>query len=411
MSFFLRYLLRSCVFPEPEYDRPLKRALEIVELARVQLPNSWNMGRALPDAFSDGCKGLWGSMQLMWVLPEDALSGSAKEPEAERPKSIDLEDAGPQSPEEPSIADADAKAGTAETNIASAEGGWGTAAGGKDPEGWGTIPNPWGDTFDFPSAKDGKRPTYDLDPLIWDASFADAAQAKWDFQLPTAKDDKGPTYDPDPLIWDASVVDAPQSTWDLQLPTLFPLLGPTALPLTHTTGVVEQSTRRVVRVDPPRLPRLIAQNAPVAGAVEEDLVCRFARLILAPWDRLDKRAYEAGSYVLPPTILSTSRGAVVLEEEVIEEGKGKEDVLGMHRPWKDEIAVLIDPKLTNVLLAGMGIGAIWVEIVRDKEGEESSGAGRSKKEGGKKKDVPKYWYMEQLLHQLPSFYIDKLEEV
>ena len=341
------------------------------------------MGRALPDAFSDGCKGLWGTMQLNWVLPEDASSSSANEPEAKRPKLDDSEDARPQSPEKPSAADADADAdpGTAETNITSAGGGWGTAAEGETPEGWGTTPNSWGDTSAFASAEGGEGPTHDLDPPIWDASAVDIAPA----------------------------------TWDLQPPTLFPLLGPTMLPLTHTTGVVEQSTRRIVRVDPPRLPRLIAQNAPAAEAVEEDLACRFARLILAPWDRLDKRTYEAGSDVLPPTILSTSHGTVVLEEDdESEEGKGKGDgksALRVHRPWKDEIAVLIDPKLTDVLLTGMGIGAIWVEIARDKEGEESSGAGTSKKGKGKKKEVPKYWYMEQLVHQLPSFYIDKPEEV
>jgi hypothetical protein len=30
---------------------------------------------------------------------------------------------------------------------------------------------------------------------------------------------------------------------------------------------------------------------------------------------------------------------------------------------------------------------------------------------GKKKEVSKYWYVEELVHQLPSSYIDKPEEV
>jgi hypothetical protein len=387
VSFFLRYLIRSRVFPEPDYERPLKRALEIVELARVELPNSWKMGRALPDAFSDGCKGLWGSMQLMWTLPADESPNSPKEPEAKRPKLDNSEDTEPPSPEKPAAidVDADAEVATAESNTAPVGGGWGTAAGGEDPEGWGTTPRSWGDTSTFASTEGGETPI----------------------------------HEPNPPIWDASVVDI-QATWDLQPPTLLPLLGPTAFPLTHTTGVVEQSTRRIVRVEPPHLPRLLAQNAPAAEAVEEDLGCRFARLILAPWGRLDKRTYEAGSDVLPPTVLSTSRGNVVLEAEAeateTEEGKGKGGdgksvVVGAHRPWKDEIAVLVDPKLTDILLAGMGIGAIWVEIVRDKGAEEGSAGGASKKGKGKKKEVPKLWYMEQLVHQLPSFYIDKPEEV
>jgi len=404
VSFFLRYLIRSRVFPEPEYERPIKRALEIVELARVELPNSWKMGRALPDAFNDGCKGLWGTMQLMWTLPADASPDSTNEPEAKRPKldHSEVTEPEPQSPGKPSAADVDAEAevavaetaaaeaevaaaeaaeaeaAAAEANTAPVDGGWGTAAGEEDPEGWGTTPKSWGDTSAIPSTEGGEGLTPELNPPIWDTSVVDI-----------------------------------QATWDLQPPTLLPLLGPTALPLTHTTGVVEQSTRRILRVEPPRAPRLLAQNARASEAVEEELGCRFARLILAPWERLDKRTYEAGSDVLPPSVLSTSRGSVVLEEgeDAEKGGDGKSKaVLGAHRPWKDEIAVLVDPKLTEILLAGMGIGAIWVEIVRDKEAEESS-AGTSKKGKGKKKEVPKYWYMEQLVHQLPSFYIDKPEEV
>ena len=374
VSFFLRYLIRNRVFPEPEYERPIKRALEIVDLAGVELPNSWKMGRELPDTFSDGCKGLWGSMQLMWLLPEDAPKGTSNEPEAKRQKLDRLEDVEQQSPEKPGVAevDADADVTMAEANTAPVNSGWGTAAGEEDTEGWGATQESWGDTPD-PASTEGEGAAHALNPQIWDASTVEV-----------------------------------QPTWDLEPPTLLPLLGPTALPLTHTTGIVEQSTRRIVRVEPPRQPRLLAQNAPAAEAVEEDLACHFARLILAPWERLDKHTYEAGTDVLPPSILSTSRGPVVIEEGEGEGGDVK-SVPGVHRPWKDEVAVLIDPTLTDILLVGMGIGAIWVEIVRDKEAEESS-TGASKKGKGKKKEVPKYWYMEQLVHQLPSFYIDKPDE-
>ena len=201
------------------------------------------------------------------------------------------------------------------------------------------------------------------------------------------------------------IIEAAPPTWDLKPPTLLPLLGPSSLPITHTTGIVEQSTRRIVRVEPPRVPRLIALNAPAAEAVEEELACRFARVLLAPWDRLDARTYEKGSEVLPPTVLSLSRGAVVLDEK-----EGEVPTTGsVHRPWKDEIGVLVDPKLTDVFVAGMGLGAIWVEIVRNNNPEGEGDGSSSKKSKGKKKEVPKYWYMEQLVHQLPSFYLDKPE--
>ena len=377
VSFFLRYLIRSRVFPEPEYERPIKRALEIVELARIQLPNSWKLGRALPDAFSDGCKGIWSSMQTMWILPTDTSKDEddTDEPETKRQKLDHSEDAESQSPVK--LVEADEEI-TTESNSTPVGGGWGTsAAAGEDMGGWGAAKNSWGDTTDFVSTE-GDEPTEELAPPIWDASIVD-----------------------------------PQATWDIEVPTLLPLLGPTAFPLTHTTGIVEQSTRRIVRVELPRAPRPLAQNAPAAEAVEEDLACRFARVVLAPWERLDKRTYEAGSDVLPPTILSTSRGTVVMEDDGEEGGDGggeSPSVVKAHRPWKDEIAVLVDPKLTDVLIAGMAIGAIWVEIVRDKDAEGHYAASASKKGKGKKKEVPKYWYMEQVVHQLPSFYIDKAEE-
>ncbi|KAH8978837.1 hypothetical protein EDB92DRAFT_1955918 [Lactarius akahatsu] len=380
VSFFLRYLIRSRVFPEPEYERPIKRALEVTELARLELPNSWKIGRELPDALSDGCRGLWGSMQVQWVPPPpaDPSPDSIVEPGAKRQKldesdGPDADVQEPSSPKKTSVTAADAYvdiAADAELNPPLVGGGWGTATDGENLEGWGASTDDW----------EGAHATID--------------------------DDDSPNPVMSELL--PSVIEA-LPTWDVKPPTLLPVLGPTVLPLTHTTGVVEQSTRRIVRVDPPRVPRLLAQNAPAAEAVEEDLACRFARVVLAPWERLSARTYETGSDVLPPTVLSTSRGVAVLDEEDVGEGKAPAVA---HRPWKDEIGVLVDPKLTDVFIAGMGLGAIWVEIVRSPETETgSAGAGASKKGiKGKKKEVPKYWYMEQLVHQLPSFYMDKPED-
>ena len=388
VSFFLRYLIRSRVFPEPEYERPIKRALEVTELARLELPNSWKLGRALPDPFSDGCRGLWGSMQSQWVPLPVPSPDNIDEPEAKRQKTDD-----------PNASDADmqgssspTKTGEATATSAFADlppeldpptigGGWGTDTDGQNLEGWGTSGGGWDDARD-----DAHATITTVDDVDEEGN-------------PNSNPNPNPDA-PEPL---PPVVEVAPPTWDLEPPTLLPLLGPTALPLTHTTGVVEQSTRRIVRVDPPRAPRILAQNAPPAEAVEEDLACRFARVVLAPWDRLAARTYETGSDVLPPTVLSTSRGAAVLDE--VPEG----DVpAGAHRPWKDEIGVLVDPKLTDVFVAGMGLGAIWVEIVRSPEAETGGAPKRGK---GKKKEVPKYWYMEQLVHQLPSFYMDKPEDV
>ena len=107
--------------------------------------------------------------------------------------------------------------------------------------------------------------------------------------------------------------------------------------------------------------------------------------------------HASGSHVVLPRILSASRGTAVM-------GDGKEDgesVAGVHRPWKDVIAVLVDPKLTDILIAGVGIGATWVELVHA-HAEGSYAA--SNKGKGVNKEVPKYWYMEQPVNQLPIFH-------
>ena len=385
VSFFLRYLIRSRVFPEPEYERPIKRALDVTELARIELPNSWKLGRALPDSFSDGCRGLWGSMQPQWVPPAAPSPDSIEEPDAKRQKKtgddVDVDVEAPTS----AAADNEWVDIAAESNPPIVGGGGGGG-------GWGGGP-----------AGGGMNTEGQEDTEGWGTGWTDAAADAADIITPVDENDNTNTNtNPDAIPVESEILPLPTieapPTWGIEPLTLLPLLGPTMLPLTHTTGIVEQSTRRIVRVDPPRLPRILAQNAPPAEAVEEDLACRFARVVLVPWERLDARLYEKKSDVLPPTLLSTSRGVAVLDE--VGEGEGG----GVHRPWKDEIGVLVDPKLSDVFVVGMGLGAIWVEIVRE---DVSS----SKKGKGKKKEVPKYWYMEQLVHQLPSFYIDKPYDV
>ncbi|KAH9010654.1 hypothetical protein EDB83DRAFT_2234284, partial [Lactarius deliciosus] len=203
VSFFLRYLIRSRVFPK--YERPIKRALEVTELARLELPNSWTMGCALPDALGDGCRGLLGSMQVQWVPPPAAPSpDNIVEPGAKRQR---LDDDGPdanaQEPSSPNKTSATAADAYAKPNPPLVSGRWGTATDGEDLEGWGT-------------STDG----------------LEGVQA-------TISDDDSPNPVMSELL--PSVIEA-LPTWDVKPPTLLPLPGPTVLPLAHTTGVVEQST-------------------------------------------------------------------------------------------------------------------------------------------------------------------------
>lgn len=60
LSFFVRFILRNRVVPEPAYQRGLKRALGTIELAKKELPLTYKIGHILPDAFSQACKESFG---------------------------------------------------------------------------------------------------------------------------------------------------------------------------------------------------------------------------------------------------------------------------------------------------------------------------------------------------------------
>ncbi|KAH9030577.1 hypothetical protein EDB83DRAFT_2652792 [Lactarius deliciosus] len=159
-----------------------------------------------------------------------------------------------------------------------------------------------------------------MDGTLIDSTPGIASTDGWEGMQATIGDDDSPNPVMSELL--PSVIEA-LPMWDvkrLEPPTLLLLLGPTVLPLTPTMG-----------------------NVLAADAVKEDLACRFARVVVAPWS-------------------DSIHGALVLGEEDEEEG---EPPAVAHRPWKDEIGVLVDPKLTDVFMAGMGLGAIWVEIWSD----------------------------------------------
>ncbi|KAJ7624825.1 hypothetical protein FB45DRAFT_796792 [Roridomyces roridus] len=168
-------------------------------------------------------------------------------------------------------------------------------------------------------------------------------------------------------------------------PTLMDLLGPTALPHTHEPGIVEWSLRRLKSITVPDA----AQDADGtegdgAAAVEHRLASRMARIVLAPWLAWDPAHLEASA----PHILGTSRGALV----------GDVNAPG-HDMLKDEITLLVDPATLEAskLCVGMGLAATWVQIARvsgaDNGGEESGGVGPGQ-----------YWYLEEFVLVLPSFW-------
>lgn len=60
ISFFLAFVLRTRVLPEPAYQRGLKKALEAIGWAKKELPLTHKVGQSIPDAFNEACRECFG---------------------------------------------------------------------------------------------------------------------------------------------------------------------------------------------------------------------------------------------------------------------------------------------------------------------------------------------------------------
>ncbi len=155
----------------------------------------------------------------------------------------------------------------------------------------------------------------------------------------------------------------PTTDWNLpEGKTLSTLLGPTApiLALTHTSDIVESSTRRITAIAPP------------TDAASSELAKKFSKVVLSPWP--DARVNH-------PVIEETSKGHVLAAD--------KDSAPGAHDPWKDDIVILVEDETAAVLKVGMGLEGTFVQIVR-RDGDKGEEA---------------LWYLSRLLATLPSYYL------
>jgi hypothetical protein len=211
--------------------------------------------------------------------------------------------------------------------------------------------------------------------------------------------------DDDGMGWGGGVTTVDCSAWEPPTrDTLLTFLGPTVLPLTHETGVVEMSVRRIKEVRPVGQGegggRKGGGTGPDPEGVEAELGSRFAKVVLEPWV-----GWNSGEEVnmSKPRILETSRGAVVGVDKATVESGGKE-ATKPHDPSNDDIVLLADPGVLGTLSVGMGLGATWIQVVRQDQVQEGGKKGRKGK-GKERKTVEKYWYLEELTMILPSYYM------
>jgi hypothetical protein len=375
LTFFLRFLLRNKVFSDSTSERGLRSALEIAKLAMTELPLTSKMAKAMPDSFSGGCKECWGSRvngyKTLSVVDATRDGNDEVERDAKRQR-LEATDAGwGQDVNQDAKSKADAEAFEAELRAANVE----------------VISR--GDSINL--VKEVISDNMNADDSGWGLHTAAADAPGWGNEWATG------TNDDNVLAPDAWL-----SAWQSPVQSLMPLLGPTALPLTHTTGIIESSMRRILSVTVPSDGTTEAPSGPAEGAdaIESGLKEQFARVVLAPWMGWEGENEEGYS---EPTILAGSQGPVVGQED---QGAGAPAGRKAHDPRKDEITVLFDPSVVPTLSVGMGIGAVWVQIVRQETAGVPTAAGKSKKSRAKakKRTLETFWYMEELSMTFPSYY-------
>ncbi|KDQ64071.1 hypothetical protein JAAARDRAFT_74885 [Jaapia argillacea MUCL 33604] len=409
IGFWLRFLIRNGVLKPVHGDedgedivKKLWAAVAVADLAKKELPASHGIAKVLPCAFNLGCKELWGSQLEKFELSTPLVEAEVSEV---KPEDEEMKEEGVKAFEE-ALAKEGVKiilAKDVEKELASKEreeamednldplpktgdtGGWGTGSSSSyiSP----SLNSKW-DTF--PLTSTDPPPDPDPTPTLggwgsggWGASSTTGGG----WGDPSAP---APGYDP----WNPSDP-ANKPNWDDYIPTsLTTVLGPSRLPLTHETGVVEWSARRIVGFEKPKkVKRGEVGSGGGVDAVERDLEERFGKMVLAPWLGWNK---DETSEIRTPVILPKSKGKVVSSNEVGDASGGEEDGGEEgHDPFNDNITVLVLPSALEKLVVGMGLGATWIQVVRQgSEGSRKDGDGR-------------FWYLEQLMHVIPSFYSEE----
>ncbi|TCD59967.1 hypothetical protein EIP91_010957 [Steccherinum ochraceum] len=417
VQFFIEFLLRNRVLPESEKE--FKKALEIVKLARRELLQTYVISGALPDIFSDRLCTLFGSMtqRAVWrPADKEELERFAEQrkkmDEEQKQRKLEADERDKKRFAEfvaSNAAGTNIKAVDPDVDLSDAE-EKDITADNVDQNGVEVQPNSgWGDT-----------PTWDDAPPVWGGAGANTgsgAGGSSSWAEPDASND-----------WET--VD--NAVWGLQTKfgyeeSLLEVLGPTVLPHTHTTGIIEQSTRKIVEVV---LPPTSSQGKKVktkkgrtaAEAVEHDLEQRFGYMVLAPWKKIGN---HDASDIQTPDIRPDSRGTVIdpkAPASTINNGVATSNGTHAFDPKKDLIHVLITAEAAEKAIESMGMGllATWIQLARrdhaaEPEDEDIKGWEKinsldpDRKYGatGVNGAPTKWWYMEQLTGAFPSFHADR----
>ena len=85
LDYFIKFLIQSNVLPQVEDQ--LHRSLEVISIAMIELPNTWNISKDFPDKFHLACNSCWGKKADGYICQVEPVDDSAlDEPKAKRQK-------------------------------------------------------------------------------------------------------------------------------------------------------------------------------------------------------------------------------------------------------------------------------------------------------------------------------------
>ncbi|KAJ7508821.1 hypothetical protein B0H11DRAFT_1962712 [Mycena galericulata] len=389
LRFFVEFLLRNAVLPENVVG--LRKALDVIAIAGNELPLIPVVSNALPDSFSAACTGCWGRKTQMYLDDDEDGDSIAGQPEAKRFKSSH------------EATDAEGDAAFEEARIEEVKGDNGViddasqdvdmnAAGvGNVVSGWGAMSVQLAPDANDTAVGDGWG-----SGSGWGAGGGSATGTWGHISTPNANtNDVAGSGDAKP---------AENSDGVPAAATLLSFFDSINLPLTHQPGVVEASLRRIKSIAAP--PNNLAKAQSGAEAVERELEGRMYRVVLTPW--LDWENPETAM----PRILPSSSGAIVVPgQPAAAATSGSSSQLKPHDMMVDDITILVDPAEADKLRVGMGLGGTWVQLARLQDGKDASLQAEipqvTKKnltKGQKEKLRLRYWYIEELLLILPSYW-------
>ena len=419
----MSFLVRTRALPESE--RQLKRAVEIAQDAATELPRTGRLCRILPDALGKGAKACWGiKWEEKWDFGISHQNG-LKPTEAPAKEKFNKEETlkmfedevkkanlqllsketifGPEAPNENGDEEIDTQITSPEPKSPK------VATHTLEKPNWALAPDNL--------ALHPPSPLAQPSPPVIGSESASRSKRKG----PQISDDESEDSEEDPRSWASPTGRPPTRSQKLaEKAAWFPpatqplmgILGMTVLPLRYESGIAERSLRKVTSVLKP--------GEGSAGGkwrgVEEELVKRLARVVLAPWPDWDDGGMAP--QFKTPTLVSSgtpSSSDPIKGEEGSENGKSTQ--IG-HDPLKGDIIILVETIVANSLNVGMGVAGTWVQLVplrsENFEGgrgyNHSRGSGRGRRGANSTSGAagagkePRLWYVEELFMAIPSFW-------